>query len=334
MRSRLRFALACALALPSQRCRRETLDPPGAGAGTGAPATRTSAASNAGASSAAPGTSSSASSPGAAGAANASADAARRLCHVLQGGPAERRAECCGGRPSGHVESSCVRDLSLALGEGRIQLDMAKVDSCRLASARALEGCNWVTPGQPVPPAECRGLVVGRVALGGVCRSSLECEGQLHCEGSSPTRAGRCAAPLAPGAPCAPAADGLATYLFARDLEREHPTCAGTCSLLTHRCEAAPRAAAAPSSAAASTTLAAGDPRGRGNKRAGEACQTDFDCSEGGCNGTPGTCGMKCAVSLADQARFEGLSPLSLPDRPHKGNTEARRPQRSKSTTE
>jgi hypothetical protein len=256
-----------------------------------------------------------------------SAERARQLCHVLQGRPAERRAECCGGRPSGNVESSCVRDLGLALGAGRVELDMARVESCALASARALEGCSWVTPGQPVPPAECQGLVVGRVALGGVCLSSLECQGQLHCAGSSPTRPGRCAAPQAPPAACAPAADALATYLFTRDLEREHPPCAGTCSRITHRCEAAP----ATSSAPASPTLAA-DQHGRGSKRPGEACQTDFDCSQGGCNGNPGTCGMKCAISLADRARFEGLSPLSLPDRSAQRTTEAQRPQRSKTT--
>ena len=306
MRSRLGLAIACALALAGQGCRRAALDAGGSGAGAGGAAAE---------------------------AKTSSLERARQLCHVLQGGPAERRAECCGGRPSGHVESSCVRDLSLALAEDRIELDTAKVESCRVATARALEGCDWVTPGQPVPPPECQALVVGRVALGGVCRSSLECQGQLHCEGSSPTQAGRCAAPQAPPAACAPAADGLATYLFARDLERGHPTCAGTCSLLTHRCEATPPASATPSSAPGNeAALAVSDHPGRGSKRAGEACQTDFDCAQGGCNGNPGTCGMKCAISLADQARFKGLSPLSLPSKPSKGDPGPRGPQRSRIT--
>jgi hypothetical protein len=315
MRSRLGPALACALALPGLSCR-AALD---AGSSAGGTASGGSAAVNA-----APGASGATPGPNVAGDASA-LEPARQLCHVLQGGPAERRAECCGGRPGGHVESSCIRDLSLALGAGRIEIDSAKVESCTLASARALEGCAWVTPGQPVPPAECQGLIVGRVALGGVCRSSLECQGQLHCEGSSPSQAGRCAAPKAPPAACAPAADGLATYLFVRDLEREHPTCAGTCSLLTHRCEAAPPVTGASTAESAQ--------RGRGSKRAGEACQTDFDCSQGGCNGNPGTCGMKCAISLSDQARFKDLSPLSLPSKSDRRNTEAQTPQRSKSTT-
>ena len=327
MRSRLGLALACALACAGLSCRRAALDPGGSG-GVGGAASGTSAALNS--------ASAAASAPGAPGAsASSGADAsaierARQLCHVLQGGPAERRAACCGGRPSGHVESSCVRDLGASLAAGRIALDMAKIESCTAASARALEGCDWVTPGQPMPPAECQGLVVGRVAPGSACRSSLECEGQLHCEGSSPTQGGRCAAPKPPSAACAPAADGLATYLFVRDLEREHPTCAGTCSLLTHRCEAAPTTSTADGGASARGTPS-GEQRGRGNKRAGEACQTDFDCSQGGCNGSPGTCGMKCAVSLADRARFDGQSALSLPSKPA-GSSEARRPQRSKTT--
>lgn len=321
MRSRLGLALACALALGGLGCRRA--DPDAGSAGVGGAASSALLAVNA--ASGAPGASTS-------GGAEASAiERARRLCHVLQGGPAERRAACCGGRPSGHLESSCVRDLSLALAAGRITLDAAQVESCTVASARALEGCDWVTPSQPVPPAECQRLVVGRVALGGACRSSLECEGQGHCEGSSPTRAGRCAAPKTPPAACAPAADGLATYLFERDLEREHPTCAGTCSLLTRRCEAA----APPGNAAGDATpsnVADSNHHGRGSKRAGESCQTDFDCSQGGCTGNPGTCGMKCAVSLADRARFDGLSPLALPDKPGKENSAAQSPQRAETT--
>lgn len=306
MRSRYRWVLACALAVSGQACRRAAVDAGGVGGATstGRPAAGSSGAVSADAS---------------------SLERARELCHALQAGPAERRAACCGGLPSGHFETSCVRELGLALEAGRIALDAAGVDRCTAASERALEGCDWVTPGQPVPPVECQGVTVGRVALGGACRSSLECEGQLHCEGSSPTRGGRCAAPKAPPAPCAPPADALATYLFARDLEREHPTCAGTCSLLTHRCEAGP----------SNPIPDDGRQRGRGSKRSGEPCQTDFDCSQGGCNGNPGTCGMKCAVSLADRARASELPPLSLPSKPSKpgkGSGEARSPQGSKIT--
>jgi hypothetical protein len=224
---------------------------------------------------------------------------AREVCHVVQGAPAERRAACCGGRPSGNLEEECVRALSTALAAGRIELDRSQLSRCSEASTRALEGCDWVTPGQPMPPEECRDLTRGRVAAGDVCRSSLECVSPLHCEGSTPTQGGRCAAPRPTGAACRAASDGLASYLFERQLEREHPSCSGACSLVTHRCEpGAPPPEAAPSA----------------RRGPGEACVSDFDCSAGGCNGAPGTCGMKCAVSLADRARF-GAAPLALPRR-------------------
>jgi hypothetical protein len=262
------FVLFCACAIPAEGCRRAALD-------DRAP------------------------SPQPAAAASGFARAAH-VCHLLQGGPAERRAACCGGRPSGHVESECVRELESSLAAGRIELDQGKIQRCSEASARALEGCDWVTPGQPLPPAECEGLTRGRVALGSVCRSSLECESPLHCEGSTPSQSGRCEPPHAVGAPCGASADALATYLFARDVDRTHSSCAGDCSLVTHRCESA--------RAERPTASAFG-------KRAGEACSTDFDCRVGGCTGNPGTCGMKCAISFADTARFTSLPPLGLPRR-------------------
>jgi hypothetical protein len=271
------FALFCTLAVLAQGCR-------GAAREEAAPGVRLDAAAS-------------------------SLGRVTRACHVLQGGPAERRAECCGGRPSSHLESACVRELSLALSAGRIDLDDAKVQRCSEASAVALSGCDWVTPGQPLPPPACEGLTRGRVGLGGTCRSSLECESPLHCEGSTPSQGGRCTAPKAAGEPCGVPADALATYFFARDLDRTHPTCAGECSLVTHRCEApaaAPMATGGPPATASSAAS---------GKLPGEACLTDFDCRVGGCTGTPGTCGMKCSVSLADMDRFTSLPPLALPRR-------------------
>jgi hypothetical protein len=232
-----------------------------------------------------------------------------RACHLLQGGPAERRAECCGGGAGSHLESACVRELNLALTLGRIELDDAKVERCSEASAVALGGCDWVTPGQPVPPAECEGLTRGRVGLGGTCRSSLECELSFYCEGSTPSQGGRCTAPKAAGESCSVPTDALAGYLFARDLDRTHPTCAGECSLVSHRCEAPaamPMPAGEPPPAKATSAV---------GKLSGEACLTDFDCRAGGCSGTPGTCGMKCSVSFADMDRFASLPPLALPRR-------------------
>lgn len=249
----------------------------------------------------------------------ASSAAAETLCHVLQGRPAERRSACCSGGSSSYLEKECVRAVTDAERGGRLALDGARLAACSEATERALAGCDWVTPGQPLPPAECRELTRGLVAAGGVCRSSLECAAPLHCQGSTPTQAGHCAAALPVGAACRAPADGLGSYLFARDLERTHPVCAGACSFVTHRCE----------NAEPSACLAGGDcPQGlacragrcaaaatSGQKRAGEACQTDFDCAVGGCTGSPGTCGMKCAASLADRQRATARPPFELPRR-------------------
>jgi hypothetical protein len=241
---------------------------------------------------------------------------ATRVCHAIQGAPAERRSACCGGHASGHVEAECVRQLSRALAAERIELDESKVQGCLEASERAQTGCDWVTPGQPVPPSECRELTRGRVLMGGACQSSLECQSPLYCAGSTPSQPGRCASPKPLGETCEAPADAIAAYLFERDLERSHPSCAGECSRITRRCE--PSAVERSSGSLVPPTSVArveAPPAATGNKLPGEACLTDFDCRVGGCSGEPATCGMKCAVSLADMDRFAALPALALPRR-------------------
>jgi hypothetical protein len=230
---------------------------------------------------------------------------AEQVCRLLQGGPAERRAACCGGSPGGHLEPQCVRVLSEALAAGRLALDEQAMRRCSGALPAALAGCDWVTPGQPLPPDECGALTRGRVSASGACRSSLECAPPLHCEGATATEAGRCSPPLPEGAACRAPSDTLAALSFARGLEQKHPTCAGVCSLASHRCERTPPAneRAAPEERAGRS--GAGLP--------GSACRTDFDCQRGGC--TAGVCGAKCAVSLADVARLSSLPALALPRR-------------------
>ena len=193
-----------------------------------------------------------------------------------------------------------MRVLGAAIAAGRVAVDDAAVERCGAALPAALEGCDWVTPGQPLPPAECRGLTRGRVAAGGVCRSSLECSEALHCEGGTPSEPGRCVAPLAEGMPCRAPSDNLASLLFARDLEQAHPSCVGSCSLVSHRCEKA-----VTSSLALAPTRAA---------LPGESCRTDFDCERGGCT-SAGVCGAKCAVTMLDAARLSALPKLALPRR-------------------
>lgn len=229
---------------------------------------------------------------------------AEQVCQLLQGGPAERRAACCGRSGGGHVEAECVRVLGAALGAGRVAIDDGALSRCSAALATELAGCDWVTPGQPMPPRECRELTRGQVNAGGACRSSLECAARLHCEGGTPTEAGRCSPPLPDGAPCRAPSDNLAALLFASELEREHPSCAGVCSLASHRCE--PKAHEPEQRERASGAR-------QGTMLPGGACSTDFDCQRGGC--TAGVCGAKCAVSIAEAARLSSLPPLVLPRR-------------------
>lgn len=228
---------------------------------------------------------------------------AELLCHLLQGGPAERRAACCGNAGGGHVEAECVRVLGAALAAGRVAIDDGALSRCSEALPTEFAGCDWVTPGQPMPPAECRGLTRGLVNAGAACRSSLECAAPLHCEGGTPTEPGRCSPPLPDGAACRAPSDNLASLLFARDLEQVHPSCAGACSLAAHRCE--PKMPEQRDARAHAARQGAALP--------GAACRTDFDCQRGGC--AAGVCGAKCAVSMADAARLSSLPPLALPRR-------------------
>jgi hypothetical protein len=210
------------------------------------------------------------------------------LCDALQRRPLQRKAECCGSAPLSATFDACVRALDRALVSGSVQLDTAALERCASAVELERSGCDWVTPGVPLPPDACRALIVGRVRAGGACHSSLECAAPLHCAGATPAEAGTCAEPLGVGAACARTSDALASLLMA-DVEPEHPLCAGICSFGAGQCQAtAPRAASAPAHRGAP----------------GEACSTDFDCARGGC-ADDGECGMKCTVSL------EGLSRLA-----------------------
>lgn len=218
----------------------------------------------------------------------AGAALAQRVCSVLQREPAQRRQQCCGGDPERHLASECQSALAPALERGSLSIDAAALEACARASAEQQQGCSWVTPGQPLPPAACQGLTRGRLSAGATCRSALECQSPLHCAGSTPSEPGRCALPGEEGSACATQSDPLAALLFSGDLERAHPSCSGSCSLLTRRCEAASAAAAQRSSGKAASRQTAGS---------GEACQSDFDCASGGCSA--GRCGMKCSVTLA-----------------------------------
>lgn len=254
---------------------------------------------------------------------------AEQLCSALHRIPSERIGACCGRSGGEFFHDECVSEVSTSLKNGATSLDKAKIDRCATAMQHALAGCDWVTPGQPLAPAECQGLFEPKLGEGAVCRSSLECVDNLHCAGASPKRTGRCTRPQGSGAACGTHTDSLAAYTLHRNLEMERPFCADFCSLTTHRCEPAP-AAGTPcfsqincargqtcirGACSADPPAAAGASCGEvpcqdglrcieGTCRApadpGQSCRTSFECRRGGCvadDTGEGKCGAMCSVS-------------------------------------
>ncbi len=162
---------------------------------------------------------------------------ATRLCRIMHGHAADRRAECCHGRPSVIVDrviAECERNLNGALSSKAIEIDLAALDGCEADLKARLAGCDWVGPLPPASPARCASALRGLVKAGAPCRSSLECEGVLRCEGAGPTEAGRCAPAGQLGHACRTAVDPLASFVGDETLEVTHPECRGWCE--RHRC--------------------------------------------------------------------------------------------------
>jgi hypothetical protein len=278
---------------------------------------------------------------------------ATRLCDALHAGPARRKAECCGGEPAPFLATECARVLGATLHAQSAELDEAAVQRCAAAMADVVQGCDWVTPQPPSAPESCQNLVKGKLGAGSVCRSSLECEGKLHCAGVSPTKTGVCTPPGALGDGCGTHADVLGTYVLDRALAKSHPFCADFCSLVTHKCSPEPAVGStclasvncAPSQTCVSGRCSAATLGGPGEPcgavpcaeglrcvarvcaplaRTGEACSSDADCAIGGCvRDADGRsmCGAKCTASLdALRARDGGVT-LRLPSMPRDSGT-------------
>lgn len=206
-------------------------------------------------------------------------------CATLHRAYEAQRAECCGGAPVPLFESQCVLHVSDGLRRHAVHIDEQRLEVCARELNESLHGCAWVTPHRPAAPPSCIDALVGQVALGGSCRSSLECAGDAHCVGHTAVDGGVCQAPAETGAACGASVDALATFMRAGDWEQVHPQCVGGCALDTHRCvDSSNRLAAEPSQAVA-----------------GQACDSDVDCRQGACifgeNGDR-VCGMKCVADL------------------------------------
>lgn len=223
-----------------------------------------------------------------------------RLCRALHQRSEERRAECCGGTLGIVLTSECVRALGGAVKAGAARLDATEVARCAGAIDGALAGCDWVGAFPPPLPAECRGLVHGEVAEAGACRSSLECRGELHCDGAGPTSPGVCRRPRPDGAACSLAVDPLAGFVKEDEADRAHRECEGACE--HHRCNALHALGAACGASlqcgagrrCAEGACVAGERAAAGEACSGEDCAAGLRCLRGRCI-SPGATGAACA---------------------------------------
>jgi hypothetical protein len=273
---------------------------------------------------------------------------ATRLCEVLHAVPAQRKAECCGGEPAPFLATECARVLGATLHAGTVDLDESAVERCAAAIGEAVGGCEWVTPSPLPAPDVCQRLLRGKLERGRVCRSSLECAGDMHCEGVSPTKTGVCTPPGGEGAGCGTHVDVLATYLLDHRLESSHPFCAEHCARVAHKCGPPPKvgsACLADINCASSQVCVAGRCSaaargGRGEScsavpcaerlrcidqecaplaSAGETCRSDAECATGGCvrgDDGRGKCGPQCSATLDALRSHDGGVTMGLPRKP------------------
>jgi hypothetical protein len=243
----------------------------------------------------------------------------RRLCDVLHAFPETRRAACCGTTAGGGLAAACEREFERALRERTLVVAPSDVERCAAESAQALAGCDWVTPFAPSLPAGCRGILHGRVAPSGRCRSSLECRDGFVCRGGGAGVAGVCAPPGAPGAPCRSVPDALATATRQGDDDPRHPECDGYCfrgrcaAFLAAGGECSLDAQCGPGMHCAARRCVAGRRPSPDKKKAGEPCMRSSEC-EAACLAStanaPGTCGMQCSAwPPAGYAAAAGVAP-------------------------
>jgi len=201
-------------------------------------------------------------------------------CEGLHQAPAERRAACCSKGVSAHFADECTRVVSLAVEAKTVT--MGDPSECLAALTAAHAGCEWVGPNDVDVPEVCQRVLVGRIAAGQRCRSTLECTAGLHCRGAGPTASGVCAPPGGEGMACELSVDVLSSYTRAR--ARRTPECEGACQ--RHRCEAVVDGGAC--------TLDAQCPRGQrcaGTCVAGERGSSGEACVPGGCDE-----GLRCVA--------------------------------------
>src|SRR5262249_42595340 len=78
---------------------------------------------------------------------------AQKLCGAIHDTREDRRMACCGSGNKLRVTSECVRMLTASLHANAMTANEAGVDACAQAITKQFEGCDWVGPFTPGPPA-------------------------------------------------------------------------------------------------------------------------------------------------------------------------------------
>ena len=231
---------------------------------------------------------------------------ARRLCDALHEIPAANAARCC-QRASMHgpIVQQCVRTLSASLVGNAVKIQSPRIERCEAALKSQHQGCGWVGgPWKPSVPAACDGIIEGQLSRGDTCRSSLECRGDLHCEGAGASDVGRCMPPERQGNSCSTSVDQLATYTRQHSTERRHPECDGYCYKRKCR-DHLPVGAACVSNEACGPEARCSE----GRCVAGAHADVGQACTSGGCRGPSQCIAGRCALLKDDgescQSAFE-----------------------------
>ena len=164
---------------------------------------------------------------------------AEQLCEVFQRLPRERRAACSDSATGVTFERPCSQVVSAALASGALQISPDDSRACQRTWRARYADCASMNAIESHAADSCWRLWRGQISLGGTCRSSLECEDGLACNGVGPFDAGVCTKPKSSGASCGRSIDVLAAYV-PHD-EAKHPECEGNC--VRGRCQSAPSAA-------------------------------------------------------------------------------------------
>lgn len=157
---------------------------------------------------------------------------ARRVCELVWGLPASRKAACCKRPVPANESAACAQALTRAVRQKALSIDESHLATCAGELEKQTQDCDWVTRGLPRLPTLCsEGLILGNRGEGQPCISTLECGGTLHCMVSDGGAV--CARPQPVGAPCELAPELLAPLLrIAPDVEKH--ACEGLCR--AHRC--------------------------------------------------------------------------------------------------